>query len=248
MSESDRMPESGRMSQVGPLPESNRMPEAGWARLPADDRVPAPWRNGGGTTVDVIVRGAGRTVGARAGSDAGSAAGSGAGPRVDFDWRISIATVERDGDFSRYPGVDRWLMPLSAGGLTLVDDGALVPVAQHEVHAFPGERAVAAVGVSEPTLDLNLMLRRGRSVGSLQTIDAVGRLALTSAAEEELVAVVLDGDFDTGTDAVRDAGSDGPRVARSLARHDAVFLGAGGQVTLHGAGRIAVARIALLPI
>ncbi|MDJ0323673.1 HutD family protein [Cryobacterium sp. PH31-AA6] len=243
MSESGRMPEAGRMSQVGPLPESNRLPEAGWARLPAVDRVPAPWRNGGGTTVDVIVRGAGRTVGARPGSVAGSRVGS----RVDFDWRISIATVERDGDFSRYPGVDRWLMPLSAGGLTLVNDGALVPVAQHEVHAFPGERAVAAVGVSEPTLDLNLMLRRGRSVGSLRTIDAVGRLALTNAAEEELVAVVLDGDFDTDSNAVRDAAPDGPRVARSLARHDAVFLGAGGEVTLYGAGRIAVARIAQLP-
>jgi environmental stress-induced protein Ves len=213
------------------------MPEAGLVGLPAVDRVPVPWRNGRGTTAEVIVRGAGPGIGSSA----------------DFGWRISIATVESDGDFSRYPGVDRWLMPLCPGGLRLVDDGAPVPVGQYEVHAFPGERALASDGVTTPTLDLNLMLRRGETTGSLHMVETAGILTLTTTAEEELVVIVLDGnfaaDFEADFAGVPDAPggvSDGPghRAARTLGRHDAVFLGTGGQITLHGTGRIAVARIA----
>ncbi len=215
------------------MPEAGWMPEASWAWLPAADRVPTPWRNGGGTTTEVFVRGAG--VGRSAGPGAGDAG---------FAWRVSIAVVEHDGDFSLYPGVDRWLMPLSAGGLRLIDDGTLVPVGRHEVRAFPGERAVASVGVTTPTLDLNLMLRRSRSTGSLATAEVAGSTVLATAAAEELVAVVLEGVFAAAPGAVPEGFPEGAQSGRSLARHDAVFLGAGRQGTLHGVGRIAVARIA----
>jgi len=124
------------------------------------------------------------------------------GAEPGFDWRVSIATVECDGDFSPYPGVDRWLMPLSAGGLRLIEDGELMPVGQHEVHAFPGERAVTSVGVTEPTLDLNLMVRRGETTGSLCSAEVAGRAELATAAGEELVILVLNGVVDAALDTV----------------------------------------------
>lgn len=213
------------------MPEAVTMPDGGPVLLPAAGRVRAAWRNGGGTTAEVIVRGDNRDPGAEAG----------------FDWRVSIATVECDGDFSPYPGVDRWLMPLSAGGLRLVEDGELMPVGQHEVHTFPGERAVTSVGVTEPTLDLNLMVRRGETAGSLCSAEVVGRAELATGAGEELVILVLNGVVDAALDTVPEGTPPGARSSRTLARHDAVFLGSGRQLTLHGVGRIAVARIATAP-
>ncbi|MBG6059373.1 environmental stress-induced protein Ves [Cryobacterium sp. MP_M5] len=206
------------------------MSDGGPVLLPVAGRVRAAWRNGGGTTAEVIVRGDHRSPGADPG----------------FDWRVSIATVERDGDFSPYPGVDRWLMPLSADGLRLVEEGELVPVGQHEVRAFPGERAVTSLGVTEPTLDLNLMVRRGGTTGSLCAAEVAGRAELTTAAGEELVILVLHGVVDAALDTVP-GGTPPGASTRTLARHDAVYLGAGRQLTLHGVGGIAVARITMAP-
>ena len=219
------------MPQAGWMPEVGRMPDGGPVLLPAAGRVRTAWRNGGGTTAEVIVRGDSRNPGAETG----------------FDWRVSIATVECDGDFSPYPGVDRWLMPLSAGGLRLVEEGELVPVGLHEVRAFPGERAVSAVGVTEPTLDLNLMVRRGGTTGALCAAEVAGRAELATAAGEQLVILVLSGVIDAALDTAPEGTPPGARSSRTLARHDAVFLGAGRQLTLHGVGRIAVARIATVP-
>lgn len=213
------------------MPETGRMPDGGPILLPAAGRVRAAWRNGRGTTAEVIVRDDNRNPDAEAG----------------FAWRVSIATVERDGDFSPYPGVDRWLMPLSAGGLRLVEEGELVPVGQHEVRAFPGERAVTSVGVTGPTLDLNLMVRRGETAGSLCSAELAGRAELATAAGEELVILVLTGVVDVALDTVPEGTPPGARSSRTLARHDAVYLGADRQLTLHGVGRIAVARIATVP-
>ncbi len=241
------------MTEPGRTPGPPQI-DAGLTWLPAADRVPTPWRNGAGTTSEVVVRGGGSTVGA------------------DFDWRISIATVEGDGDFSRYSGVDRWLMPLSVGGLELVDDGTPRPVAQYEVHAFPGERVVASVGVTTSTLDLNLMLRRAGWIGSLFAAEVTGHAELATTGEEALVAVVLEGHFAaalggasggelsgasggaSGSASGGASGADGATgllalgrhdaVLLALGRHDAVLLGHGRQVALNGFGRIAVARVA----
>ena len=59
------------------------------------------WKNGGGTTRDILV--------------------SPPGASLDgFDWRLSLAQVDRDGPFSRFDNVDRTLILLS-GAMTLQD-------------------------------------------------------------------------------------------------------------------------------
>lgn len=80
----------------------------------------------------------------------------------EWDWRLSIAEIERDSAFSSFPGIDRELVLLSGNGLRLrFEDGEV-----HELHPphgklrFAGERVVTGELVDGPTHDFNLMWRR----------------------------------------------------------------------------------------
>jgi environmental stress-induced protein Ves len=103
-----------------------------------------PWKNGGGTTRNILVSPA------RASLD-------------DFDWRLSLAQVDRDGPFSRFDNVDRTLVLLS-GTMTLHEPGRRIELVPGEPVQFPGERAVAATVSGGSTLDFNVMTRRGRAI------------------------------------------------------------------------------------
>jgi environmental stress-induced protein Ves len=112
--------------------------------LRAADRVAVPWKNGGGVTRDVIVSPAG------AGMD-------------DFDWRISIAEIASDGPFSAFPGIDRKLAVLEGKVALTIDGGAPVVLDRQAAPLdFQGERAIQADLVDGPSMDLNVMTRRGR--------------------------------------------------------------------------------------
>lgn len=110
--------------------------------------VAAPWKNGGGVTRELACFPAG------AGFD-------------DFLWRVSIAEVNQSGPFSRFPGIDRVILLLDGGGMVLrSDQGEHALTSALEPHAFRGEAQVDAelLGTSR---DFNLMLRRGRAVGTV---------------------------------------------------------------------------------
>ena len=117
--------------------------------LKAADRAAIPWKNGGGVTRDVIVSPAGATL-------------------ENFDWRISIAEIASDGPFSRFPGIDRRLAVLQ-GKIVLTVEGhapvTLDPMAP--ALDFPGEAVVESRLVGGPSMDLNVMTRRGRFVSGL---------------------------------------------------------------------------------
>ena len=104
------------------------------------DRVAGLWANGGGITYEVL----------RSPQDG-----------ADFDWRMSIAEIASDGPFSLYPGVDRVLVLLS-GAMDLVIDGVSRQVPRFSPIAFAGESDVEARLSQGPTMDLNVMTRRGR--------------------------------------------------------------------------------------
>ncbi len=112
--------------------------------LKAADRTAVPWKNGGGVTRDVIVSPAGATL-------------------DTFDWRISIAEIASDGPFSRFPGIDRKLAVLQ-GKVELTVEGRAPVMLDPLAPAldFPGEAAVANRLVDGPSMDLNVMIRRGR--------------------------------------------------------------------------------------
>lgn len=102
-----------------------------------------PWKDGGGTTREVAID--------PPGADA-----------TRFRWRVSLASVARDGPFSRFPGVDRRLWLVRGAGMVLSIDGRERRLERPlEAVDFAGELPVAARLLDGPTEDLNLMVARG---------------------------------------------------------------------------------------
>jgi hypothetical protein len=120
------------------------------------------WKNGGGWTSEVAVR-----------------APSHSGQGEDFAWRISIAEIETDGDFSPFPGVARGILVLDGAGMTLEVAGAPVELRPDgPALAFAGEDAVYCRLSGGPTRDFNVMTRRGRYVHTLERHALAGSLGL----------------------------------------------------------------------
>ncbi|MCM2255076.1 MAG: HutD family protein [Vicinamibacteria bacterium] len=100
-----------------------------------------PWKNGLGVTTEI----------ARFPAD---------GDR--FDWRVSIASVDRDGPFSCFPGIDRILLVLVGDGLLLERaDGGQTRLGPLEPCAFSGDDETTGRLVGGPIRDFNVMARRG---------------------------------------------------------------------------------------
>lgn len=80
----------------------------------------------------------------------------------DWDWRLSIAEIEQDAQFSSFAGIERELVLLSGHGLRLrFDDGQLRTLdPPHGRARFAGEDGVRGELIDGPTHDFNLMWRR----------------------------------------------------------------------------------------
>ena len=97
-----------------------------------------PWANGLGQTVEMI--------------------------RVEGDqgllWRLSMASVVEDGDFSIFPGIERNLTVLDGEGFRLVGEGIDLDARPLMPVAFPGDVPVRAEHVAGPCHDFNVMTAR----------------------------------------------------------------------------------------
>lgn len=125
-----------------------------------------PWKNGGGTTVELAISPA----------DAGL---------EDFAWRISTAQVAVDGAFSSFPGIDRNLAVLAGDGMCLqhADGRREMLLSGDAIAVFRGEEAISAQLLGGPITDLNLMTRRGVWKHELQLLEWQGEQALQNDAE-----------------------------------------------------------------
>lgn len=111
--------------------------------LRREDYRKMPWKNGGGLTEEVMTSPPGADM-------------------AGFDWRLSIAHVEVDGPFSRFPGIDRTIALLDGNGLWLdLPDLTIDLDARGEPFAFSGDLDISSRNKSGPTVDLNIMTRRG---------------------------------------------------------------------------------------
>jgi environmental stress-induced protein Ves len=138
------------------------------AALPAQ-----PWKNGAGLTREIAVGPRGATL-------------------EHFDWRISVARIDRDAPFSAFAGIDRCITLLKGGGVRLQSgDGAIRhPLATvGEPFRFAGEATLTATLIDGPCDDLNVMVRRGRWSAEVRLLDTEQRL---EAADAGLV-LALDG-------------------------------------------------------
>jgi environmental stress-induced protein Ves len=131
-----------------------------------------PWKNGGGTTRDIAVSPPGASL-------------------DDFDWRLSLAQVDRDGPFSRFENVDRTLVLLT-GAMTLHEQDRRIDLARHVPVTFEGERAIEATLAGGSTLDFNVMTRRGRARHEVRRESFGKQVSLAAPAGKTLALFALE--------------------------------------------------------
>ena len=170
-------------------------------RFDIRDLAAVPWKNGGGTTREIICRPAHADV-----ADVANA--------MDFAWRASIATLAASGPFSVFPGVDRSITLLQGGGVRLrATDGDAI---DHHLDtpfmpfAFDGARAVHATLLAGESLDFNVMTRRERLRADVRAVRTA--CLLQSAACGLVYAAAGDWTY-----------QDGPAVTRRLSSGQGVW-------------------------
>ncbi|WP_260426754.1 HutD family protein [Burkholderia sp. Bp9142] len=104
------------------------------------------WRNGGGVTRTLATCGA--------------------------DWRVSLASIERNGPYSRFPGIDRVSLVLSGHGVTLTSNDLAVRLGPWVVEKYDGDADWHAALIDGPSLALNVMTRKDRYRASVRLVDA----------------------------------------------------------------------------
>jgi len=100
-----------------------------------------PWRNGLGTTVELLKQDL---------------------PNGDgFAWRLSMADVATSGEFSNFSGYDRTLLLLEGKGLSLDCDGASHRLEKPlQLAQFSGDDQTFATLHDGPVKDFNIMVQR----------------------------------------------------------------------------------------
>lgn len=140
--------------------------------LPASTRSARPWKNGGGSTQELLAEPPGSGI-------------------DDFSWRISVATIAGIGPFSTFTGVDRSLCLLSEAPLQLlVDEVRFRLDASEPVLRFSGEARVRAEAAATPHTVLNVMSRRDCFTHTLRRFDGHdGQHVVLDAAAAHLLFV-----------------------------------------------------------
>jgi environmental stress-induced protein Ves len=142
--------------------------------LSAADYITVPWKNGGGLTREILKM-------------------PQAADAVAFDWRLSLATIERPGPFSAFEDYDRTLVLVQGAGVELDfgPHGRTSLRALGQSAAFDGGWATSCTLIDGPSSDLNLIVSRARA----ETRAAVVRVATpeliqTAGWEETLVCCI----------------------------------------------------------
>jgi uncharacterized protein len=141
--------------------------------LRASERLPSPWKNGGGITFEVASYPQQSTI-------------------EDFGWRISMAEVREAGPFSEFPNVDRQLavleghLMLEVRGREVLDLRPTSPVVR-----FPGDFPAKAYLPFGPVSDLNVMTRRGLFQSDVTRHSGRGSETLTLRNQNLTVLIAL---------------------------------------------------------
>ncbi len=186
-----------------------QLPRARIEVVPANEYRRVRWRNGLGWTREIVRE----------------------PDRDAFDWRLSIAEIERDAAFSAFPGVDRELVLLSGNGMRLrFGDGRVQELLPpHGSARFAGEEAVGGELVDGPTTDFNLMWRRDVIAASLWRRPLVGAMVVFVDPHETWALHLLAGQarFADGSDAPMLEAGDTALLRADGERSRSVLDGAG---------------------
>lgn len=165
-----------------------------------------------------------------------------AAPDAPWDWRLSIAEIEQDAEFSAFPGVDRELVLLSGNGLRLrFEDGDIYELhPPHERLRFAGERKLVGELLDGPTHDFNLMWRRDRVRATLWHRPLVGPMVLFAEPYTTWAAYLVAGQAEF---------ADRSGLPPMTAADTAIFAAAGTRLrhVIDGGGEVLLVRIETLP-
>ncbi|MER5207754.1 HutD family protein [Streptomyces sp. NPDC002825] len=115
-----------------------------------DELTVGRWRNGGGATREVVSWPVGDE---------------------EFQWRASVADIDRDGPFSAFPGVDRTFTLVAGEGVRLTAPGVFDRTARvGEPLGFAGELELSAELSGGACRVFNIMVRRGRRVARVERV------------------------------------------------------------------------------
>jgi environmental stress-induced protein Ves len=142
------------------------------------DRRSNQWKNGGGTTVEVVSAPKGASL-------------------SDFAWRVSIADVIHDGPFSEFEGVDRIIMVIEGAGLILKGNDVEQTLGPMRPFNFSGDLVTTARLIDGPTRDINIMTRRELVTADLavKPVPWQKKVAVEVMKNEELVVIAASGNF-----------------------------------------------------
>jgi len=131
-----------------------RCTAAMYRHLTPTDYRRMPWKNGAGRTIEIAAHPIGASL-------------------DEFLWRVSIADVERDGPFSRFPGIDRTIVLLAGAGMRLRSGARDIELTTRFVpHDISGDDEIECVLVAGPSRDFNAMFRRDRARGRVAVVRA----------------------------------------------------------------------------
>ena len=176
------------------------------------DYLSMPWRNGAGVTLEIA-------------RDAPS--------NVEFQWRLSMATLSASGPFSIYPGYRRSVTLVGGDGFRLDIDhrGSAVLDAVGATSFFPGEVATACTLLGGECRDLSLMVREPGKIISVMSTESRerGELPINAAAMNAIFcldgAVEVSGHSADGGSDRADARTIEEFTMEELAMHDTLLLG-----------------------
>jgi environmental stress-induced protein Ves len=149
--------------------------------IPIDRQARMRWRNGRGETREVAAFPRGATL-------------------DSFEWRVSIATIEQDGAFSRFPGVTRTTMLIAGAGLRLTGQATRIELAgRHATATYRGDDEVNCKLLGGVVQVFNAMVR-GNGPAHVTAMDASMRAV---APARFRVCVALEGAVHCACDARR---------------------------------------------
>lgn len=145
-----------------------------------------PWKNGGGSTLELLQDPA---------ADGG------------FNWRLSIADVGTPGPFSTFDGIDRQIMLVSGNGMVLSFDQEAPPVVISKPlrpHAFKGEWKTDCRLIEGAIQDFNVMVRRDWGMAAVNGFDLVKDQRLTLAVAPLTLLHLLTGSATCSNEKLQD--------------------------------------------
>ncbi|MFL4475335.1 HutD family protein [Paeniglutamicibacter sp. MACA_103] len=89
----------------------------------------------------------------------------------EWDWRLSVASIEASGEFTPYDGFDRTLTVIAGELLELTIDGSAHAVEALRPLRFSGGSAVSAALPTGDVLALNLITRAGAVRGNVRIVE-----------------------------------------------------------------------------